>query len=386
MKLVYITKSIAIKAGLERILVDKMNYLAEFQKYDIYLVTYEQGGHKISYPLNNDIKVIDINKRFFTLKKYNILFRLWKMFHLRRTFRKELSSTLSKIDPDIVISNTYSYNFFDIILNLNYCHIIESHVYLDIILNAGKYHNKFLTFIAQLWDNYLFRCVDKANTIITLTHADEIQWKEKTRTKVVTIPNVVTCFPNDISKSHDLSKKIISVGRLNHQKGFDMLISAWNKIAFKYQGWHIDIYGSGDDEKYLIGLIEQYKLNDLIKIHKPVDNIYDKYKESSIFVLSSRFEGFGLVLVEAMSCGLPVISFDCPHGPSEIINQKTSGILVKAEDINGLADAIEWMILHKEAREEMGRKARITAKKYTKETIMPLWIDLFETIISNKKK
>lgn len=382
-KLVYITKSFAQKAGVERILADKMNYLTEYCNYDITLITYEQGDHNIAYQLNKDIKFIDINKRFFTLKRYNILLRIWNYYKLRKAFKQELSSILLVINPDIVISNTYSFNLFDIILNLKYHHIIESHICLDDIRNEINYKNKIIAYFARIWDNMMFSYTNKADVLITLTNADKTQWTEKTNTKVVTIPNMVTYYPTDY-RPNDSSKRIICVGRLHHQKGFDMLIKAWSLIAEKYSEWHIDIFGSGDDEKFLNNLIARYKL-DSIKIKKPVDNIYDEYMSSAFFVLSSRFEGLPLVLIEAMSSGLACVAFDCPNGPSEMIDHKTNGFLVKAEDISGLASAIEWMILHKEPRVEMGRQARITAKNYTKENIIPLWIDLFNSIVYCEK-
>lgn len=383
-KLVYITKSFAQKAGVERILADKMNYLAESTNYNITLITYEQGAHKIAYQLNKAIKVIDINKRFFTLKRYNILLRIWKFFQLRKAFKQELSSILLEINPDIVISNTYSFNLFDIILNLKYHHIIESHICLDDIRNEINYKNKIIAYFARIWDNMMFSYTNKADVLITLTNADKTQWTEKTNTKVVTIPNMVTFYPTDY-KPNALSKRIICVGRLHYQKGFDLLIKAWSQIATKYPNWHIDVFGSGDDENQLNCLISQYKLNDSLKINKPVNNIYDEYMNSAFFVLSSRFEGLPLVLIEAMSSGLACVAFDCPNGPSEMINHKSNGLLVKAEDISGLADSIEWMILHKESREQMGQAARLTSKKYTKENIMPLWIELFDNIISKHK-
>ena len=127
-------------------------------------------------------------------------------------------------------------------------------------------------------------------------------------------------------------------------------------------------------------MIIEHNLLQSVKINVPTDRIFDEYNNSSVFLLTSRYEGFGLVLVEAMSCGVPCISFDCPNGPAELITHGEDGLLVPLGDIEKLAESIEWMITHEEERLRMSNNARQKAKKYTAEVIMPQWVELFEKL------
>ena len=191
---------------------------------------------------------------------------------------------------------------------------------------------------------------------------------------------MVTNFPNTIYTYNKRPNRILSAGRLTKQKGYDFLLQAWARISKKYPTWRIDIFGHGDMETTLNRMIIDYKLSDCTRINEQSDNIYEEYETSSIFVLSSRYEGFGLVLVEAMSCGVPCISFDCPNGPAELITHGEDGLLVPLGDIEKLAESIEWMITHEEERLRMSNKARQKAKQYTAEVIMPQWVELFEKV------
>ena len=191
---------------------------------------------------------------------------------------------------------------------------------------------------------------------------------------------MVTNFPNTIYTYNKRPNRILSAGRLTKQKGYDFLLQAWARISKKYPTWRIDIFGHGDMETTLNRMIIDYKLSDCTRINEQSENIYEEYETSSIFVLSSRYEGFGLVLVEAMSCGVPCISFDCPNGPAELITHGEDGLLVPLGDIEKLAESIEWMITHEEERLRMSNNARQKAKQYTAEVIMPQWVELFEKV------
>ena len=222
--------------------------------------------------------------------------------------------------------------------------------------------------------------MNKADALVSLTSADKTNWEKHVNIPIFVIPNLVTVYPNDISCYSERSNRIICVGRLTRQKGFDYLIKAWALIANKYPGWKIDIFGSGDLEDFLIQMIDNYNLKESITINKPTSNIFEEYDRSSIYILSSRYEGFCLVLLEAMSFGIPCISFNCPHGLSDMITNGEEGILVPVGDINKLAESIEWMITHKEERERMSQNSREKVKYYLAENIMPQWVELFNKI------
>ena len=132
---------------------------------------------------------------------------------------------------------------------------------------------------------------------------------------------------------------MIAVGRLDYQKGFDRLIFVWEKVRKQMPDWRLDIFGQGEWREILQSMIDERGLQDVVRLNNPTKNIGDEYVDSSIIVMTSNYEGFGMVLVEAMSCGVPAVSFDCKCGPAEIISQHDGGLVVKNGDIEGLAEA-----------------------------------------------
>ena len=154
-------------------------------------------------------------------------------------------------------------------------------------------------------------------------------------------------------------KRVIAVGRLDYQKGFDRLVKAWEIVCRDEQlkDWRLDIFGQGEWRAMLQSMIDERDMQDRICLNEPTERIFDEYRESSIIVMSSNYEGFGMVLVEAMSCGVPAISFDCVCGPKDIINHGDNGMIVKNDDIEGLAEAMKMMMCDDNARKRMGENA-----------------------------
>jgi glycosyltransferase involved in cell wall biosynthesis len=180
------------------------------------------------------------------------------------------------------------------------------------------------------------------------------------------------------SDCRPIYNRIISIGRLDEQKGFDLLIKAFSIVHKNEKDWYLDIYGNGLEYDKLTRCINHLDLRGKIKIKNSTPAIYEEYKKSDFFVLSSRYEGFGLVLAEAMFCGIPCVSFNCDYGPSEIIHDGEDGLLVKNGDVEDLAKKIDWMITHEKERKEMGIHAHESAKRYAKEPIMQQWMKLFD--------
>ena len=211
----------------------------------------------------------------------------------------------------------------------------------------------------------------RCSLLITLTEGDACYWKQFCQ-NVVAVPNPLSYYPEKIDKNYAIGKKIISVARLQAVKRIDRLIEAFALISNKHPDWHIEIYGDGTEKMSLLQMIEDRGLQGRISMLPPTMDIYKKYMESDFLVLSSDSEGFSLVLIEAMSCGVPVVSVACPFGPSEIVENGVTGLLTKM-DVSDLAEKMEWMIVHEKERLEMGIHARIAAKKYQKDTVMKEW-------------
>ena len=218
--------------------------------------------------------------------------------------------------------------------------------------------------------------------MVVLTNEDAKLWPEIPNVKV--IPNPVSFFPKYVSTCQN--KQVIAVGRYFGEKGFDRLISAWSIVNKLHPDWHLKIYGDGFLRKQLQNQIDSLNLSESCNLEYPVKDIESKYLESSIFAMTSHFEGFGLAIIEAMSCGLPVVSFACNFGPIALISNNTDGFLVPNGGIQQLADKICALIENEEMRCDMGKQARLKAENYCIEHIGKQWEDLFTEVINEKKK
>ena len=379
MKLVYIFSSFAAKGGTERIFCDKMNWLAEVAGYEIVFVTYEQGNHPFAYPLSNKIRHVDLNTRFFTTSTMPLLKRIRFKFTLPRLFKHRLRQLLDEIQPNLVISTTYALPLFREILSQPYRHVVESHVcYYQLLLQKKFTH---ISWLDRKIARHLLEMLKRCEKVVVLTHKDAACWKGYDNIEV--IHNVLTNYPEKTTDIADRPKRIIAVGRLHAQKGFDLLIQSWQLIAARHPDWQLVVYGHGGDLQKLQQQLEKAGLTSSMTFAGTTDNIYKEYQNSAFYVMSSRYEGWGLVLVEAMSCGLPCVSFDCPYGPSDIIRDGEDGFLVENGNIQQLAEKMELLINNKELRERLGVRARLNAARFTSDNIMPQWTKLFETIVQN---
>lgn len=381
MKIAFLFRSFTIIGGLEKILIDKMNYFADFLGYEVLLLTYEQGNHPIVFPLSPKVKHIDLNILFYRRYQFGLLKRSWIFIRMRKDFRKAIKEEINSFRPDFTICTTYSYLDIETILHLKdkSKKIIETHSAKEAIGKKRKYQlDKKPVLIAIVLDWVLYKLISKCSALVTLTQNDALSWKNLKKT--VVIPNVLSYYPLKI-KYNPSSRKIITVGRLSEEKGYDLLIRSWRLVHQKHPEWSLEIYGSGKEKETLLRDLIEYKIEKSVAIHEPINYIYKKYMESSFFVMSSRYEGFGLVLAEAMSCGIPCISFNCPHGPSEIIKDGEDGILVQEMNIEILSNKICFMIENEDIRIKMGIKARENVKRFLSENVMPKWIELFNTLL-----
>ena len=381
MKIAYIYYAYAVKGGVERIFCDKMNWLADVAGYDIYFITYEQGRHPDVYPLSKKIHRIDLNTRFFVSHPGNIIEKICNRYYLRKTFKQRLQATLAEINPDIVVSTTSDLSLSYLIIDMPYRHVIESHLFRRELVKPLLTYNVFLNRLIMYYVNKSLKKIKKACKLVVLTHNDAKEWKGYDN--VMVIPNVVNSYPNHIALLENRPKRIVSVGRLHAQKGFDLLIQSWQLIAARHPDWQLVVYGHGGDLQKLQQQLEKAGLTSSMTFAGATDNIYKEYQDSAFYVMSSRYEGWGLVLVEAMSCGLPCVSFDCPYGPSDIIRDGEDGFLVENGNIQQLAEKMELLINNKELRERLGVRARLNAARFTSDNIMPQWTKLFETIVQN---
>ncbi len=382
MKIVYYLPSLYIPGGLERVITLKANYFAEHLKdSEVYIITSEQNNKNPYFKLSPLIQLIDIKVLFDTPINQNKFIKLIKYPFKYLLFKSRFKRIINEINPDILISTLRrELNFIDEISN-KIVKIGEFHI------SRFSYHsfsiktNSWLgNQIKSYFEKKFIKNIKNLDSFIVLTKEEKSFWPELNN--IVVIHNPLTINP--ITKSDCNNKKVIAVGRYAYQKGFDMLIESWSIVANTHPDWELAIYGDGDDSD-LKNLIDKYHLHDSCFLRPTTQDIISKYCESSIFVLSSRYEGMPMVLLEAIAFGLPLVSFDCPCGPKDIINNLKDGILVKSGDINELAEKICFLIENENIRKEMGVNARKNAERFKIENIAKQWIALFDILVKNKK-
>jgi glycosyltransferase involved in cell wall biosynthesis len=234
-------------------------------------------------------------------------------------------------------------------------------------------------FIARIWRKKQERDVSRLDALVLLTQADADSWQGVTKT--VVIPNPTPFYPAASSSCE--SHKAICVGRLNEQKGYEYLIDAWAIVSQRHPDWVLNAFGSGEIKEQLLDRIKERGVQETLFIHDPVDNIIEKYLESSLYIMSSRFEGFPMVLLEAMSCGLPCVSFDCPNGAKDLIRDGRNGFLVEYLNTNQLAERICELMEKNSLRRQFGANAKEDVKHYLPDSIMEHWVDLFNSSLRN---
>ena len=219
-----------------------------------------------------------------------------------------------------------------------------------------------------------------------LTEADAVDYRERLRgvdTLVTAMPNAL---PWPVRTPSPLTEKIvISGGRLVEQKGFDLLIHAYAQVARARPDWQLHIYGSGALRPALRRQITELGLDEQVQLKGHTENFDAVLATASVYAMSSRYEGFGMVLIEAMSRGLPLVSFDCPRGPGEIISSGSNGLLVPPEDTDALGKALLTVIEDDELRAQMGKASHTDAHRYEVETIALRWDSLFEELLQRRQ-
>lgn len=381
MRIMIMHRSYALVGGAERVITDKANYLAK-GGHQLMLVSYEQGQHPLPYELQPSVQYRDLDCRFFTLSKYSLPMHLYHFFRLKRKFRKNLRAVAAEFKPDVVVLasdwQTLISAVIDVVSPVPV--IAEFHNTYDYVMRkVGTSEGWLKTRLTQLFFQQTIKGLGRCAQLVVLTESDARGWRQHFQ-NVTVIPNPVTQYPDVIDDVPKDRGRIIFVGRFNHEKRIDRLITAFSMIADKYPDWHVDIFGDGNEKQNLLNQIKEMKLEERVIIHEPTKAIYDEYKRSEMLVLCSEHEASPLVLVEAMACGVPCVSLDCPNGPREIIQDGETGLLAKDGDVEDLSAKIEWLIVHEAERLEMGKKARVYAATRRQSVVMEKWEDLYTRI------
>lgn len=373
-KILYVLGGNSSANGMSAVISQKMNYLAAHTDYELTALLTESLDCPMYYPLNEKIKVINFNINFDELDALPVYKKAWRYKKKQKEYKQKFTNLLIKENYDIVVSAMRrEINFLTKIKDgskkIGELHFNRSNYR---IFNAPFFPKKINKIITNVWQNQLIKQIRLLDKFIVLSNEDAKAWGHIGNMEV--IPNPIKSYPDKTSSCDN--KKVIAAGRYTWVKGFDMLIKAWKQVDKKHPDWELHIYGPGDKTNY------QEIAGHGVFCHDAVKDIYAKYQESSIFAFSSRYEGFGLVLAEAMSCGIPAVSFACPCGPKDIITN--DGILVTPENTEDFASAICKLIENETLRKEMGQCGHINMKRFEENAIMQKWIKIFGNISNNK--
>ena len=380
MKLLYCIPALYNAGGMERVITEKVNYLINLPNYEIIIVTTDQAGLPIRFQLDSRIQILHLNIDFNGHFAANLIIKY--MLHKRKLkiYKTRLLALLEEYKVDICISLCGKEIEFLDKLPVNCKKIAEIHFALN-------YRKHFLTsrksgiiweWLGDVRTYQLKKSIEKLDKLVVLTKEDRLKWG-KTDSNIIDIPN-----PNPLQNGKRAllnAKRVISIGKLDAQKGYDMLIDTWALVTKINSDWTLDIFGVGEWKVMLKQRIKELNLQGKINLRGSTTNVLNNYLESSIYVMSSRYEGLPMVLIEAMSCGLPIISFDCECGPREVINDGVDGFLVEQGSIDKLAEKICLLIQDNELRKKMGRQAFKASKRFSKDPIMQQWVELFDNII-----
>ena len=367
MKLLYCIDSLVSSGGTERVLTTKMNWLAENNAAEVWVVTLKEE-----------------QQPFFALSPKVNRIMLPVGCGDKKVYKFELQKVLCELKPDITIHVAGMAGEILPKFNDGSVKVMEFHYTKNFLVNFVKGIHKIrfrsLHLLKMRWLQWcLVQNAKHYDKLVGLTQRDVTLWGN---------PKNMTYIYNPLSfrtekKSTCRNKRIIAVGSFTPAKGMDQLLHAFGKIAHKHTDWTLDIYGSGQDYDLLLNLINKYNLTNQATLHKPCSNIAEKLIDSAIYAFPSRSDGFGLVITEAMECGLPTVAMDCECGPREILTPET-GIVVPDKDIDAFTHALETLMNDEDLRRRMGEAAQADVKRFYPENIMPQWFDLFNSLIKNK--
>jgi glycosyltransferase involved in cell wall biosynthesis len=370
MKIIYITEQIYIHGGAEKILTQKLNHWADVKNYSVLLITSEQNQKESCYPLSKKIKHVDLDVGYNRSISY---FKIENLLKFPKHYKK-LKLEIHNFKPDAIFLISLSWIRFVLPILASKYHIYNEYHTSYFGFEMGVNELSFLGKIKKRISDILIKISESFYTNIVFLN--QYEYDHYNRKNGVIIPNFFDKNISNVTKSK--KNQIISLGRLNHQKGYDLLIDTWIYLDKQISDWTLKIYGNGPDKNKLSEKINNYSFKNNIEVNEAVSDVSEILAESNIYVMSSRFETFPMVLLEALSNGLPVVSFDCPTGPKSILINDQDGLLAKPNDTVDLANKILSLINNNELRKTMSLNAKINIKRFSEDFVMNKWDQLIK--------
>lgn len=381
MKIVYCIHSLYNPGGMERVLLNKVRYFVEQKGWKIVIVTTDQHNCPTFYPLPEGVRMVDLGINYSDDNRRSPLGKIVGYLKRRRSHRRSLAALLNAERPDITVSLFPCESSFIPSLKDGSKKVLEIHYSKFFRLQYGRHG------LLRLIDRYRThtdeRLAQRFDRFVVLTREDRDYWPKMANIEV--IPNAALFRP---ASTADLTAKhVAAVGRLDHQKGFDRMLNVWAELLQTHpdlSDWTLDIYGQGEWHDNLLQQAERLGISSSVVLHAPTKDIEKVYTSSAFLLMTSRYEGFPMVMIEAMACGLPVISYDFKTGPRDIIHLGENGYFVTDGDSSALVAAMANLMNDLPLRQRLGKNALRVRDTFSEASVMDKWTRLFEDLAENR--
>lgn len=358
-----------VAGGAERVMATMANYWAE-KGWTVNLLTLDSGAAPPFYPLH-----ADVHHRPLGLASISTSLLQGLGNNIRRV--RKLRAAIRETKPDVVISLMTESNIRTLLATMG----------LRVPVIVQEQNDPYRSNLGRGWDLLRHRTYRWATHVVVLAERSLNYFSPGVRKRARVIPNpaMVVGQPRKPFAGDARQKTVIAMGRLVPQKGFDFLLDAFARVAGRHPAWSLEILGEGPLRGELEAQAVSLGLGDRVRMPGVTKEPHDKLRLADLFVMSSRHEGFPLSLCEAMGCGLPAISFDCPTGPREIIRDGIDGVLVPAENVGALSDAMDQMMSDQQRRESLAARAPEVLERFGLTKVMGMWEALIEESINPGK-
>ncbi|NLS07807.1 glycosyltransferase family 4 protein [Rhizobium sp. P32RR-XVIII] len=331
--------------------------------YAVTVVTFEAPDTKPYYAFRDDVRITRLGLPPGKTSRFVSTVAVWQ-----RIWR--LRSAIRQADPAFVLSFLTRTNVTTLIAMLGSA----------IPIAVSERNNPDAQPFGVVWKWLRGKLYPRAFCLVTMTHGALGYFPDDIRQKARVIPNAVDLPTNWTDRR--TGRTLTAVGRLTHQKGFDLLLQAFSKVADRHQEWKLVIWGEGEERGRLQTLCATLGLKRRVEMPGVTSSPGQWIETADVFVLSSRYEGWGIVLLEAMAAGIPVVSFECKWGPGEMVTDQHDGILVEPENVDALADALDLVLRDSTLREKLAENAMSSAKSYSQERVLQAWDDLVASALA----
>lgn len=378
MNIIYLIHDLHTIGGIERVTVNKANWFAQ-EGHKVSIVTTDQDAKKLSFALSDKVKLIDLGLNYKNSRGKNWFYKAIKLIKNHYCHRIKLKKVLQDESPDVVISTFGPEMGILADMQLKCPKVLEFHSAI-VQFHQMKSAKGLRGIINRMNYNSIYRNITKFDRFVILSESELNAWGVN---NAIAIPNA--CYMNGNITYNSESKTVIAVGRLSKEKDFSTLLDIWKDVQSNIDGWNLKIYGDGPEYSSLLHKIESLNLSSSVKLMGACHNMEKEFGNASIFCMTSRYEGQGMVLIEALTCGVPSVVFETDGRMERLSDNENLCFVVKHRNKSEMASKLTELMKNRDLRIEMSKKARNVSDSFNQSTIMHQWEHLFETLAVEKR-